>query len=58
MFKMGFSMDLRVYFIGDARVFQVCLRVILDWFKGNLNVVELCFKGVLWVFQRTFNGGS
>ena len=58
MFKMCFSMDLRVYFIDDARVFQVCLRVIPDWFKGNSNVVEWCLKGVLWVFQRTFNGGS
>ena len=51
-------MDHRVCFIGDARVFQVCLRVIPDWFKGNSSVVRWFFKGVLLVLQRTFNFGS
>ena len=58
MFEGCFLMDLRVCFMGDARVFQICLRVIQDWFKGNSSVVEWCFKAVLWVFQRSFNGGS
>ena len=51
-------MDLLLCFIGEASVFQVCLRVILDWFKGNSSVVRWFFKGVLLVLQRTFNFGS
>ena len=46
------------FLMGDARVFQICLRVIQDWFKGNSSVVEWCFKAVLCVFQRSLNGGS
>ena len=38
--------------MGVARVFQICLRVIQDCFKGNLSVVEWCFKAVFWCFKE------
>ena len=45
-------MDLRVRFMGHARVFQIFQMVIQDLFKGNSSVVEWCFKGVYGCFKK------